>query len=235
MKAKCWSERDKTLIIERLRVNELGVQDKRFKFEQMYEGECLALDLADDSFQRPFCVVLDRYADFSFHHHEWIIYILQYSRQWSWIQRSSDTAAQLGAGCFVHLHLCRYVVFQIKWLTAGSAWLAHYTQETMLVLCGFMGVACAGTVVLMAVPVTSKGSAVGLLIAFCESLRSSSLTLDAAQFVIASGNLMWSLVTRNIAGQTKKVTTLTLMFVAYSVGAIIGPQVFQVSGRYHQR
>lgn len=44
--------------------------------------------------------------------------------------------------------------------------------------------------------------------------------------MIASGNLLWSLVTRNIAGQSKKVTTYTMMFLSYATGAIVGPQVF---------
>ena len=44
--------------------------------------------------------------------------------------------------------------------------------------------------------------------------------------MIASGNLLWSLVTRNVAGQSKKVTTYTAMFVSYATGAIVGPQVF---------
>lgn len=39
MRAKCFDEDTKTLILERLRVNELGVQDKRFKWAQMREGE----------------------------------------------------------------------------------------------------------------------------------------------------------------------------------------------------
>lgn len=39
MRAKCFDEETKTLILERLRVNELGVQDKRFKWEQMRECE----------------------------------------------------------------------------------------------------------------------------------------------------------------------------------------------------
>jgi hypothetical protein len=38
MRAKCFDEETKTLILERLRVNELGVQDKRFKWEQLREG-----------------------------------------------------------------------------------------------------------------------------------------------------------------------------------------------------
>lgn len=41
MRAKCWSDEKKTLILERLRVNEQGVQDRRFKYDQMWEGERL--------------------------------------------------------------------------------------------------------------------------------------------------------------------------------------------------
>jgi len=39
----------------------------------------------------------------------------------------------------------------------------------------------------------------------------------------------------SVAGQSKKVTTLTLMFVAYALGNIIGPQVFQSTDapKYH--
>ena len=53
--------------------------------------------------------------------------------------------------------------------------------------------------------------------------------------MVASGNLLFSLVSRNIAGQTKKVTCLTILFIAYALGNILGPQVFQATDkpRYH--
>ena len=80
------------------------------------------------------------------------------------------------------------------------------------------------------------------------------LCSDLANCCIVSGNLLWSLVTRNIgkqlyksfrlsqlkllfrvAGQTKKTTVFTLMFVAFALGNIIGPQVFRSKDmpRYH--
>jgi len=34
-----WDDRTKTLVLERLRVNEMGVQQKDFKRSQMIEGE----------------------------------------------------------------------------------------------------------------------------------------------------------------------------------------------------
>lgn len=36
-----------------------------------------------------------------------------------------------------------------------------------------------------------------------------------------------SLVTRNIAGQTKKGITMTMVFVGWAVGNMIAPQIFQ--------
>jgi hypothetical protein len=38
-------------------------------------------------------------------------------------------------------------------------------------------------------------------------------------------NLLWSLISRNIAGQTKKSVVNTGAFIAYATGCIIGPQV----------
>ena len=38
-----WDDHTKTLVLERLRVNEMGVQQKEFKRSQMWEGECVSL------------------------------------------------------------------------------------------------------------------------------------------------------------------------------------------------
>lgn len=38
MRAKCYSEEDKKLMVERLRSNQTGLQNKTFRKEQMYEG-----------------------------------------------------------------------------------------------------------------------------------------------------------------------------------------------------
>lgn len=38
MRAKCYSEEDKKLMVERLRSNKTGLQNKTFRKEQMYEG-----------------------------------------------------------------------------------------------------------------------------------------------------------------------------------------------------
>ncbi|GFZ51514.1 hypothetical protein JCM24511_09281 [Saitozyma sp. JCM 24511] len=197
---QCWDDRTKTLIIERLRVNELGVQDRRFKWEQMWEA------LKDP-------VV-------------WVYLVLQFTC--FLITNGLSTFSNIivkGMG-FSTAQTQLLNLAQGGWsvmIFVGSAWLARVTKQTCLVLIGFMLVAMAGTIALDSVAVTSK-TAPGLLIAFYF-----------ANFVIVSGNLLWSLLTRNVAGQTKKVTVFTLMFVAYALGAIIGPQIFQArdAPRYH--
>lgn len=58
----------------------------------------------------------------------------------------------------------------------------------------------------------------GLLIAFY-----------CTQFYLAEGNLIFSLISRNIAGQTKKSTTLALTFIFWAAGNMAAPQIFQKS------
>jgi hypothetical protein len=47
------------------------------------------------------------------------------------------------------------------------------------------------------------------------------------QFFLAQGNMIISMITRNVAGQTKKSTTMTMLFVGWAVGNLIAPQIFQ--------
>ncbi|KAK4687960.1 uncharacterized protein P7C73_g2148, partial [Tremellales sp. Uapishka_1] len=216
MKAKCWTDQEKTFIIERLRVNELGVQERKFKWEQMWETfkdpvVWVYLLLQFDSF-----LIVNGLSTFS--------NIIVKGLGFSVPQTQLLNLAQGGVSILIFIGTaCSAERRRETDEHAGSAWLARLTNQTCLVLVAFMTIAMAGTIALDSVAVTSK-TAAGLLIAFYF-----------ANFVIASGNLLWSLVTRNIAGQSKKVTTLTLMFVAYAVGAIIGPQIFQSkdSPRYH--
>jgi hypothetical protein len=57
----------------------------------------------------------------------------------------------------------------------------------------------------------SPSTRVGLLIAFY-----------CTQFYLAQGNLIFSLISRNIAGQTKKSTALTITFIAWAAGNMTG-------------
>lgn len=49
------------------------------------------------------------------------------------------------------------------------------------------------------------------------------------QFFLAQGNMIISLVTRNIAGRTKKGVTMAMTFIGWAVGNIIAPQIFRSS------
>lgn len=58
----------------------------------------------------------------------------------------------------------------------------------------------------------------GLLIAFY-----------CTQFFLAQGNMIISLVSRNIAGQTKKSTTISMTFIGWAASNMAAPQIFQDS------
>jgi hypothetical protein len=62
----------------------------------------------------------------------------------------------------------------------------------------------------------NASNAGGMLIAFY-----------CTQFFLAQGNMIISLITRNVAGQTKKGFTMTMLFVGWAVGNLIAPQIFQ--------
>lgn len=77
--------------------------------------------------------------------------------------------------------------------------------------------AIIGTAVIFSIPPTPS-TRVGLLIAFY-----------CTQFYLAEGNLIFSLISRNIAGQTKKSTTLAITFIFWAAGNMAAPQIFQKS------
>jgi uncharacterized membrane protein len=62
----------------------------------------------------------------------------------------------------------------------------------------------------------TPSNAGGMLIAFY-----------CTQFFLAQGNMIISLITRNVAGQSKKSFTMTMLFVGWAVGNLIAPQIFQ--------
>ena len=78
-----------------------------------------------------------------------------------------------------------------------------------------------GTTVLMSVKNTSKANQIGLLISYYIVL-----SFWAAQ------TLAMSLLSRNVAGQTKKTVVVAMNFISWAVGNSIGPQVFRNGPRY---
>ncbi|KAH7346010.1 major facilitator superfamily domain-containing protein [Pyrenochaeta sp. MPI-SDFR-AT-0127] len=192
MSAKCYSEEEKRLIIERVRHNETGIKNKKYKKYQVVE-----------TFKDPFvwcCVML-------------------------------ITVANLvigGLGVFSNLIIREFGfsllqtqllnIAQGAWLIIvmiGSAQACQKSGQSCFMMVLWTIPAIAGTIVILIVKPNPTNSG-GMLIAFY-----------CTQFFCAQGNMIISLITRNIAGQTKKGTTMTLVFIGWSVGNLIAPQIFQ--------
>ncbi|PNP42011.1 hypothetical protein TGAMA5MH_06190 [Trichoderma gamsii] len=192
MKAKCYTEEEKKLMIERVRQNETGIQNKEYKRYQVVEA------LTD-----PFV----------------------------WCCTMLITVANLvigGLGVFSNLIIKEFgfTLLQTNLLNiaqgavtiivmVGSAQASQKTGQTCLMMLLWTLPAIAGTIVILVV-VPNSGNAGGMLIAFY-----------CTQFFLAQGNMIISLVTRNIAGQTKKGITMTMVFVGWAVGNMVAPQIFQ--------
>ncbi|KAL4893389.1 MFS general substrate transporter [Aspergillus ambiguus] len=192
MSAKCFSEADKVLMIERVRANETGIENKEYKKYQIIEA------LKD-----PFI----------------------------WCCVSLITVANLvigGLGVFSNLIIKEFGftllqtqllnIAQGAWtiiVMVGSAWASQRFQQTCIVMILCAIPAIVGTIVILVVT-PNASNAGGMLIAFY-----------CTQFFLAEGNMIISLITRNIAGQTKKGVTMTMLFIGWSVGNLIAPQIFQ--------
>ncbi|OBT46777.1 hypothetical protein VE00_02660 [Pseudogymnoascus sp. WSF 3629] len=105
--------------------------------------------------------------------------------------------------------------FYIIIVLFASIWLVKKTNQNLLVMAGFVVPSFVGTIVLMTVESKSMSTKVGLLFSYYLTL-----SFWSAQ------TLALSMISRNIAGQTKKATVVACNFIAWSVGNSIGPQVF---------
>ena len=99
-----------------------------------------------------------------------------------------------------HEYVCQYLAFTV----AVFFWKAWLIISRLPII---------GTAIIYSFP-PNPSNKVGLLLAFY-----------CTQFYVAEGNLVFSLLSRNIAGQTKKSTTLTITFVAWAAGNMTAPQV----------
>jgi hypothetical protein len=97
----------------------------------------------------------------------------------------------------------------------SSTWLVRKTGQNLITMAIYVIPSFIGTIVLMTVTLHNKATQVGLLISYYIVL-----SFWAAQ------TLAMSMLSRNVAGQTKKSTTVAMNFVAWCVGNAIGPQVF---------
>jgi hypothetical protein len=193
MKAKCWSEEDKRLMVERVRANETGIQNRVFKKYQVLEV------LRDPAvwlyalLQMTSCLIIGGLGVFS--------NIIIKSFGFTTLQTQLLNIAQGGVTIAVMV---------------GGASLATWTKQTILIMHLWTIPAIIGTAIIFTIPPTPKTRA-GLLIAFY-----------CTQFILAEGNLLFSLISRNVAGQTKKSTVLAVTFIAWSASNAAAPQVSSI-------
>ncbi|KAF1958928.1 allantoate permease [Byssothecium circinans] len=192
MRAKCFSEEDKKLMVERVRSNQTGLQNKNFRRYQMVEAFL-------DPQSWCYCLVA-----------------------------ICTTLPTSGLGGFANIIIngFKFSVLETQLLAMvlgvvvmgtliTSTWMVQKTNQTLLVMLLYVIPSFVGTIVLMTVRLHDKATQVGLLISYYMVL-----SFWAAQ------TLSMSLLSRNVAGQTKKSTVVAMNFVAWCVGNSIGPQVF---------
>ncbi|KAK3291634.1 general substrate transporter [Chaetomium fimeti] len=192
MRAKCFSEEDKRLMIERVRSNQTGVQNREWKKHQAWEG--IKDPQAWGYALIQLCTTLPTSGLGSF--------------QGLIIKSFGFTTLQTQLLAMV---LGAYIIIVLL----SSAWLVKKTSQNLLVMLAFVIPSFIGTICLMTVPPDTMGQKIGLVISYYITL-----SFWSAQ------TLALSMVSRNIAGQTKKSVVVALSFIIWSAGNAIGPQVF---------
>lgn len=200
MAAKCFSEEDKKLMIERVRSNQTGLQNRKFKMEHLWEA--LKDPQAYGFFFIQFLTALPTSGLGAFAN----IIISSFGFT---VLQTQLLAMVLGAYLIV--------------LLLSSAWLSKRFNQNIFFMIGYVIPSIVGTVVLMTLtyqeyPLGSHQYKLrtGVLL-FCYYLTLSFWGV---------ANLGLSLLSRNVAGQSKKSVVTTLNFVGWATGNIVGPQVF---------
>ena len=192
MKAKCFSEEDKKLMVERVRSNQTGLQNKKFRAYQVKEA-----------FTDPqlYCHMLIA-----------VCTTLPTSGLGAFY---GLVVTSLGFSVLETQLLAMVLGVVIILILLSSAWLVKKYRQNCLTMGLYVIPSFAGTVVLMTVINTNTATQAGLLISYYVVL-----TFWAAQ------TLSMSMISRNIAGQTKKTVVVAANFCAWCAGNAIGPQVF---------
>ncbi|KAK7431331.1 hypothetical protein QQZ08_002102 [Neonectria magnoliae] len=192
MRAHCFTEQEKHEMVERVRDNQTGMQNRTFKKEQFIEG------------------LLD-------------------PQVWGYaLIALCTTLPTSGLGAFANIIiksfgfstletqlLAMVLGFYIIIVLLSSVWLVKKTGQNLLVMLAFCVPSFIGTILLMTIPSETFAQHVGLLISYYITL-----SFWSAQ------TLALSMISRNIAGQTKKTVAVALNFIIWAAGNAIGPQVF---------
>ncbi|KAH0490863.1 hypothetical protein TgHK011_002314 [Trichoderma gracile] len=176
MRAKCFTEEEKRLMVERVRDNQTGIQNREWKKSQFIEalkdpqiwGYCLV----------QLCTTLPTSGLGAF---QGII-----------ISGMGFTVLQTQL-------LAMVLGFYIIIVLLGSTWLVKRTNQNLYIMTVFI------------IP----SQKIGLVV--CYNI---TMSFWAAQ------TLALSMLSRNVAGQTKKTAAVALNFISWATGNAIGPQVF---------
>ncbi|CAI7639799.1 unnamed protein product [Penicillium manginii] len=191
-RAKCFTVEEKCDMIERVRDNQTGIQNEKFKREQVVEAlldpQVWAYSVINLCTTLP-TVGLSSFANI-------IIKSFGYSAR-------NSQLLSMPLGLYVMIILL------------SASWFAKRTNQNVLVMLVYMILSFVGTILLMTLSENTKSQRIGLLL--CYYITFSFWATTA---------LSLSLLSRNIAGQTKKMVTLTLTFIMWAVGNTVGPQVF---------
>ncbi|KAK7712438.1 hypothetical protein SLS64_004822 [Diaporthe eres] len=201
MKARCFNEDEKRLMVERVRANETGIQNRVYKRYQAVEALTDPIVWLYVMLQLTSTLVIGGLGVFS--------NLIISSFGFTYLETQLLNIAQ-GAVTIV--------------VMVGSAALCTWTDQTAWVMHAWTIPPIIGTAVVYHIEPTAS-TRVGLLIAFY-----------CMQFYLAEGNMIFSLISRNIAGQTKKSTALAMTFIAWAAGNMTAPQIFQSGDapRYHK-
>lgn len=209
MRAKCFSEEDKRLMVERVRANQTGVQNREWKKHQFWEG---ILDPQTWGYALiQLCTTLPTSGLGSFQG------IIIKSFGFSTLE-TQLLAMVLGA----------YIIIVLL----SSSWLVKKTNQNLLVMLGFVipyglpffhlpfstsripadaNSSFIGTICLMTVPIETMSQKIGLVICYYITL-----SFWSAQ------TLALSMLSRNVAGQTKKSVAVACNFIIWATGNAIG-------------
>ncbi|KAM0544704.1 hypothetical protein ACHAPJ_011691 [Fusarium lateritium] len=188
-----YCEEDKRLMVERVRDNQTGIQNKTFKKEQIYEA------IKDPQ--------------------TWCYAAIQFC----------TTFPTSGLGAFANIvikeafHfstlqtqlLAMVLGFYIIIVLLGSVYLVKKWNQNIYTMLGFVVPSFIGTILIMTIKNTNFSTSVGLLICYYITL-----SFWSAQ------TLGLSMMSRNVAGQTKKTFVIANNFIWWSAGNAAGSQVF---------